>query len=90
MTFQYCSLKGFPLNDITRADEAPSSACTTGAGKWANLATLPVDVSGNAYLDFGIVLIPRTIGFRFRYAGQRSGIANGTSDPRDFTWVSAQ
>jgi hypothetical protein len=27
-----------------------------------------------------------TIGFRFRYSGQGSGIANGTSLPVDFSW----
>jgi hypothetical protein len=87
--FQYCSLKGLPPNDITRADEAPSAACETGSGSWANLAGLKVSESGNAYLNFGIVLIPRTVGFRFRYIGQ-GGVANGVSAPMDFTWVPAE
>jgi hypothetical protein len=88
--FQYCSLKGLPPNDIERADEAPSAACASGLGTWANLGSaVPVTGSGDAYLDFGFVLIPRTVGFRFRYLGQGSGIANDTSAPEDFTWVSA-
>jgi hypothetical protein len=87
VTFQYCSYKGFPPNDISRADEAPSSACADGSATWANLRSLSVDASGNAYLDFGIVMIPRTIGFRFRYTGSKTGIANGDSAPADFTWT---
>ena len=90
VTFEYCSYKGLPPNDISRADEAPSSACADGSAKWANLLTVSVNASGNAYMDFGFVRIPRTIGFRFRYTGQRSGIANGVSAPGDFTWVAAQ
>ncbi len=89
VTFQYCSYKGLPPNDITRADEAPSSACANGSATWANLTNVPVNTSGNAYMDFGIVMIPRTIGFRFKYSGQKSGIASGVSQPGDFTWVAA-
>jgi hypothetical protein len=89
--FQYCSLKGLPPNDIERADEAPSAACANGSATWANLpASVPVNASGDAYLDFGVVLIPRTVGFRFRYFGQGSGIANDPSAPEDFKWVSAR
>jgi hypothetical protein len=87
VTFQYCSLKGGPPNDINRADEAPSAACATRDASWANLIGVPVDASGNAYMNFGLVQIPRTVGFRFKYTGQGSGIANGTSAPSDFTWV---
>ena len=87
VTFQYCSLKGLPPSDIERADEAPSAACANGSATWANLpASVPVNASGDAYLDFGFVLIPRTVGFRFRYLGQGSGIANDTSAPEDFKW----
>jgi hypothetical protein len=89
VTFQYCSLKRVPPNDINRADEAPSAACATKDASWANLIGVPVDASGNAYMDFGFVSIPRTVGFRFRYNAQGSGIANGVSAPKDFTWVSA-
>jgi hypothetical protein len=85
--FQYCSYKGLPPNDITRADEAPSAACDDGSASWANLPPgVPVTGSGDAYRDFGVVRIPRTVGFRFRYLGQGSGIANGVSVSRDFTW----
>jgi hypothetical protein len=87
VTFQYCSLKGGPPNDINRADEAPSAACATRDASWANLISVPVDASGNAYMNFGFVSIPRTVGFRFKYTGQGSGIANGVSGPSDFTWV---
>jgi len=87
VTFQYCSFKGLPPNDITRADEAPSASCTDGSATWKNLLTVSVDTSGNAFMDFGLVQIPRTVGFRFRYASQGSGIANGTGAPRDFTWT---
>ena len=87
VTFQYCSYKGGPPNDINRPDEAPSAACATREASWANLISVPVDGSGNAYMNFGFVSIPRTVGFRFRYTGQGSGIANGVSAPSDFTWV---
>ena len=30
VTFEYCSYKGGPPNDITRADEAPKEACEQG------------------------------------------------------------
>ena len=89
VTFQYCSLRGLPSNDINRPDEAPSAACATGDAAWSQLITVPVDASGNAYMNFGFVSIPRTVGFRFRYTGQGSGIPNGVSAPQDFTWVSA-
>jgi hypothetical protein len=89
-TFQYCSYKGLPPNDITRADEAPSSACEDGSAVWKSLATLPVDQSGNAYYDFGIVRIPRTVGFRFKYLARGSGIEKATSLPEDFVWTAAE
>jgi hypothetical protein len=92
-TFEYCSYKGLPPNDITRADEAPLEACATGDATWKRLGTAPIigegSMAGDAYLDFGVVQIPRTVGFRFRYTGQGSGVANGTSAPENFTWVSA-
>jgi hypothetical protein len=90
VVFQYCSYKGLPPNDITRADEAPLEACATGSASWRDLrAVLKVNESGDAFLDFGVVLIPRTVGFRFQYKGQ-GGIANGVSAPKDFTWTPAQ
>ena len=87
MTFQYCSLKGLPPNDITRPDEAPSAACATGEGKWARLVSVDVNASGDALMNFGFVSIPRTFGFRFKYLAQGSGIASGVSDAADFTWT---
>jgi hypothetical protein len=88
VSFQYCSLNGLPSNDITRADEAPSADCASGAATWTQLTSVRVDASGNAYMDFGLVRIPRTVGFRFRYLSQGSSIPNGVSAPADFTWVS--
>jgi hypothetical protein len=87
VTFQYCSLKGLPPNDITRADEAPSSACASGDGDWARLTTVAVDASGHAYMDFGIVRLPRTVGFRFSYTRKGGAVSSGVSAPADFTWV---
>jgi len=85
VTFQYCSYKGLPPNDITQPDEAPSSACADGSGTWATLARVPVDASGNAGLNFGAVTVVNVIGFRYRYIGQGSGIANSTIEPEDWT-----
>jgi hypothetical protein len=86
VTFQYCSLKGLPPNDITRADEAPKAACETGAGTWSRLITVKPDASGIPLVNFPAVTIPRTVGFRFRYSGGASaGIANGSA-AEDFTW----
>jgi hypothetical protein len=86
--FEYCSFKGLPPNDIERADEAPKEACETGEATWAHLITVRVDASGDIpVVGFGLVFIPRTVGFRFRYLGQGSGIANGASEPENFTWV---
>jgi hypothetical protein len=89
VTFQYCSLKGLPSNDISRPDEAPKAACDTRSAAWANLATFHVDDSGDAYYNFGVVLIPRTVGFRFRYS-RGSDIAKGTSAAMDFLWTPAE
>jgi hypothetical protein len=88
VTFQYCSYRGLPPHDITRADEAPSSACADGSATWKNLLSLSVNASGNAFMDFGIVRIPRTIGFRFKFTARHGAgdIASGMSQPRDFTW----
>lgn len=87
VTFEYCSRKGGPLNDITRADEAPMSECAAGTARWRSLLSLTVNQSGEAAMNFGIVQIPRTIGFRFQYRGSRNGIASGTSAAVDFTFT---
>src|SRR5713101_2461833 len=77
--FQDCLLKGVP---------APSTACVSGSGAWSHIITLPIDTNGNAEVDYGFVSTPdKKIGFRFRYLGQGSGIANGASAPLDVTWV---
>lgn len=88
VTFQYCSRKG-PPNDINRADEAPKSECESGAASWARLQTITVNTSGDAFAGFCCPSIPRTVGFRFKYSSRRSGIADGTSEARDFTWNAA-
>ncbi|WP_310053126.1 hypothetical protein [Agrilutibacter niabensis] len=85
VTFQYCSLKGIPSNDITQPDEAPSSACANGSGTWATLGRVPVNPeTGDALLDFGLVSVVNTIGFRYRYVGQGTGIQNKLIDPVDW------
>jgi hypothetical protein len=81
VTFEYCSLKGAP---------APSTHCDSGSGSWTHLIVVRVNGSGDTpYVSFGYCSSESTIGFRFRYAGQGSGIANGLSPSRDVSWVSA-
>lgn len=94
VTFDYCSYKGRPPNDITRADEAPKEACTDGSATWARLGSISVSEgfcptlgTGYACMNFGIVRIPREIGFRIRYQPQGSDIPAGTSVPENFTWT---
>ena len=94
VTFEYCSYKGGPPNDISRADEAPKEACEQGTASWARLRSYSVDSGtcpafgpGYACLTFGVVRLPRDVGFRFRYASQGSGIASGTSQSKNFTWT---
>ena len=94
VTFEYCSYKGGPPNDIERADEAPKEACLTGAARWARLTSVSVTEGscpplgpGYACMNFGIVQIPRDIGFRMRYDPQRSAIAAATTVPENFTWT---
>jgi hypothetical protein len=92
VTFEYCSYGG-RTNDPTNADEAPKEACEQGQAKWARLAsrtvgtvTCPPAIGGSACHGIDFVRIPRTIGFRFRYAG-KGNIASGTSPARNFVWV---
>ena len=88
VTFQYCSFKGRPPNDITRADEAPSSACEVdGTGRWANLGSIRLKEARDVDMNFGVVQIPRTVGFRFRYSPQGGDIASGVSAAEDFIWT---
>jgi hypothetical protein len=93
VTFEYCSYKG-PANDINRPDEAPLEACAQGTASWARLASMSVTAGrcpllGNGYacVNFGVVQIPRDVGFRIRYEPQGSGIAAGMTTPQNFTWV---
>ncbi len=75
--FQDCELK-IPV---------PSAACDSGSGAWTHLITMSVDTSGNTpFFGYGAISTPTTIGFRFRYIGQGSGIANGASASSDVTW----
>ena len=95
--FEYCSYKKGPANDISRPDEAPKEACEDGTASWARLQSVTIDGDGgcrglgggSACALFGSVQIPRTVGFRYRFSGQRSGIASGMSPALNFTWVPA-
>ena len=96
VAFEYCSYKGGPPNDIERADEAPKEACDAGIARWRRLASRDVNEGscpglgvGNACLNFGIVRIPRDVGFRMRFSGKRSGIDSGMSEESNFTWTAA-
>ena len=92
VTFEYCSYPG-RANDSTNADEAPKEACEQGQAKWARLSSWSVADgtcrplgTGAACIQFGIPRIPRSIGFRFRYA-QKGAIASGISPARNFVWT---
>jgi hypothetical protein len=94
VTFEYCSYKGGPPNDITRADEAPKEACEQGEATWARLASIavtdgrcPTLGTGYTCTNFGVVQFPRDVGFPIRYEPQGSGIAGGMTGPENFTWV---
>ena len=65
--FQYCSRPG-PKNDITRADEAPKAECEAGTARWTTLVSVGLNQFGDAYGGFGVVRIPRTIGFRYQFS----------------------
>ena len=94
VTFQYCSY-GKPTNDITNPDEAPMEDCNAGAAKWVELRRAMRVNDGScvhlgspsACTGFGLVRIPRSVGFRFRYAQQGGSIASGTSPARNFVWT---
>lgn len=94
VVFEYCSYKGRPPNDIERADEAPKEACDAGIASWRRLRSVDVAIPncpgfglGNACLNFGIVRIPRDVGFRFRFGGKRLDIDSGVSEAANFTWT---
>lgn len=75
---QYCSYNGFPTDDITQPDEAPSSACDDRSAHWNTLTRLTLNSSGDATLPFGPVSVVTVIGFRLRYIGEGSGVMNST------------
>ena len=79
VTYEYC---------WSRGDYAPSSVCNGGSGSWRRHMTMRIDPVGQLS-GFGSCSTPRTIGFRFTYAGRGSGIASGVSEPKDFTWVAS-
>jgi hypothetical protein len=95
VTFEYCSYGG-RTTDINNPDEAPKEACEQGVAKWTRSTFLGSDPNCNLVgggFDckvFGIVRIPRTLGFRFRYAQQKGSIASGTSPARNFVWTAQQ
>jgi len=77
ITYQYCSAGGQP---------APTADCTSGSGRWKRWFSGATDPYGFR-VGYGACSTPRAIGFRFTYSGKNTGIANGVSAPRDFTWA---
>ena len=79
LIFQDCLLNGVP---------APSIQCDAGSGNWSNIERLRIpDPSVVGWrIGYGSPSTPTTIGFRFRYLGPGSGIANGISNSMDVTW----
>jgi hypothetical protein len=81
-TFQICSRKGGPTLQMA---PLPSVECRSGgSGSWVRLARMPVNASGDAFVNFGVAPAFTTVGFRFLYDGLRGGIASGESAPVDF------
>jgi hypothetical protein len=83
VAFYYCSLRGNP---------APSETCLTGGGHWVRYGSAGIIDTGpnQGHALLGFTESPpsgTTIGFRFRYSGQGSGIASAPSDNvADYTW----
>ena len=77
VTYQVCMQKG---------NYAPSATCNSGAGTWKRFFSGSTDSIG-LLVGFGSCSTPRSIGFRFTFAGRGSGIANGVSASKDFTWA---
>ena len=44
---------------------------------------------GTACAFYGVVVMPRTVGFRFTFRSQRGDIADGESQPQDFLWTAS-
>jgi hypothetical protein len=49
----------------------------------------PFPSAGYTCVNFGIVSIPRVVGFRIRYEPQGSSIPAGVTPPENFIWVAA-
>jgi hypothetical protein len=81
--FQICVRKGGPTLQMV---PVPSAECAGGgSGTWVRLGAVPIDpTTGNALIDFGIAPQFTTVGFRFRYDPQGTGILAGVSLPLDF------
>jgi hypothetical protein len=81
--FQICLDRGGPTLQMV---PLPSAECAGGgSGTWVRLGSVGIDpATGNARIDFGIAPQFTTVGFRFRYNAQGSGILNGVSLPLDF------
>ena len=83
VTFQSCS-------------RGPKAECRSGGpGTWVPLITMEVNPGtcpglglgiGHACVNVGFRSSPTTIGFRFEYDSQGSGIGSGVSPATDFTW----
>jgi hypothetical protein len=79
VTLQYCSYNGYPTDDITQPDEAPSSACAEHTAHWVTLVRGSLPASGDAVLwELGPVNVVTVIGFRLLYTGGGSGVQNYT------------
>ncbi|HET9219247.1 MAG TPA: hypothetical protein VFR18_19840 [Terriglobia bacterium] len=93
VTFQFCSRGGG--KSYFQMDPAPSRECDIDrTGTWKSLlsmkvnpGTCPDEGPGFACMNFGFISSPRTIGFRFVYREQRSGIESGISTSKDAEWV---
>jgi hypothetical protein len=90
--FQVCGTGGHSLQ---RLNPVPFSECAPGgSANWIPITTFSVAAgtcpgigAGSACVDWGAVLHPRTIGFRFKYVSQGSGVESGQSLPADFSWA---
>ena len=94
VTFEYCSYKSLPPGDIDRTDEAPKEACDARIASWRRLRSVDIGNcprfgSGSACFNFGVVQIPRVVGFRFRFRDRTRDIDPGVSEAANFTWTAA-
>jgi hypothetical protein len=81
--FQFCATRGKP---------APSAVCNSGSGRWARVGTAGI-ISGGTEVGHALRVydpapqsVGTTIGFRFKYLSDVSGIANGVSAGADHTF----